>query len=322
MAISKHLDTWNGLPVVDWAPELTPLNATTAYRIRAEWDGSPSWVDRLTQFVDQPGSESVTTLVVGFWGFAVSSDGTICAQVVEAIASAREHLPNLTALFFGDVTYQECEISWMAMADMAPLFHAYPQMQHFVVRGGMRDNQDLTLGILKHTELQSLEVQTGGLNVRIVEEICHSELPALESLKLYLGTEEYGGTVEIADLQPILYHGHEKWPKLTYLGLMDYEQADALAMAITTDGGVPVLEKLHTLDLSLGTLGNAGTEALTACPAIARLKKLDIHHHYASEEAVEKLKALGIEVDDSDAQGEIEGIEDEEDDFRYVAVSE
>jgi hypothetical protein len=314
MGFYSNLETWVGLPVVDWTAELGPLNATTAYRIRVDWDDRDSWVDRFTQFVDQPGIETVTAMVVGAWGEDMM-DGNIAAQIVEAIAGARERLSSLSALFFGDITGEEFEVSWIALADVSPLFHAYPQLKHFVVRGGMRDNQDLTLGVIKHAQLQSLAVHTGGLNASIVEELSLSELPALESLQLYLGTEDYGGTVTIDDLYPIFHQGREKWPKLSYLGLVDYDNADTLAEALTANGGVPVLAGLETLDLSLGTLGDSGVEALAASPAIGQLKKLDIHRHYASKATLARLQALGIEIDASAPQ-------DESQYGRYVAVGE
>jgi hypothetical protein len=73
------------------------------------------------------------------------------------------------------------------------------------------------------------------------------------------------------------------------------------------------------LDLSLGTLSDAGAAALLSNPAIARLKKLDLHHHYCAPKMVAKLKALPIEVDVSDPQ-EPDVWDGEE--HRFVAVGE
>jgi Leucine Rich repeat len=312
MGFYENLETWQGLPVVDWTAPCGTLQPSSAYRLRIDWDDKTTWVDRFAEFLEQPGVSTITALVVGNWG---TDDHGNLSIIVELITGARERLPALTALFLGDITSEECEVSWIPLADVSPLFHAYPKLEHFAVRGGMNDNQDLTLGVLKHAHLKSLSVQTGGLNASIVEEVSIAELPELEFLELYLGTESYGGTVTPADLHTILTQGHEKWPKLRTLGLCDYDRADALAIALTAEGGVPVLAHLQTLNLSLGTLGDEGVEALAACPAIAKLAKLDIHHHYASPESVAKLMALGIEIDASDVQTE-DGY------GRYVAVSE
>jgi hypothetical protein len=58
--------------------------------------------------------------------------------------------------------------------------------------------------------------------------------------------------------------------------------------------------------------------ALLQSPAIARLEKLDLHHHYCSEAMVERLKGLGITVD----AGEHQKPDGDDEDDRYVAVSE
>jgi hypothetical protein len=47
-------------------------------------------------------------------------------------------------------------------------------------------------------------------------------------------------------------------------------------------------------------LTDRGAEALLAIPDLTRLEKLDIHHYCVSPEMVERLQALGIEVDTSD----------------------
>ena len=89
---------------------------------------------------------------------------------------------------------------------------------------------------------------------------------------------------------------------------------DALRVA-----GAPVLERLRVLDLSLGTLGDDGAAALLASPLVAQLDKLDIHHHYCSDEMMARLQAIGIEVDVSEREQEEEWDGER---HRYVAVSE
>ena len=81
---------------------------------------------------------------------------------------------------------------------------------------------------------------------------------------------------------------------------------------------LPVLAQLEVLDLSMGTLGNEGAEALLENPAIRGLRLLDIHHHYVSPGLVEKLRGAGIEVDASEPLED----NDEDEGCRYVAVSE
>ncbi|NKB18732.1 MAG: hypothetical protein HC770_13150 [Pseudanabaena sp. CRU_2_10] len=143
---------------------------------------------------------------------------------------------------------------------------------------------------------------------------CNAQLPELEHLELWLGIEDYGSDTTVDDLQPILTD--RLFPKLRYLGLRDSEIADRIAIALAD---APVLEQIKVLDLSLGTLRDVGAEALLNNPAIAQLEKLDIHHHYVSDELVTRLEELGIELDASDRQEE-EEYGDES--YFYVAVSE
>ncbi|HNC46778.1 MAG TPA: hypothetical protein PLU80_21590, partial [Acidobacteriota bacterium] len=145
----------------------------------------------------------------------------------------------------------------------------------------------------------------------VVRAVTAADFPELEHLELWLGTENYGATTEPVDLAP-LFSGR-LFPKLKYLGLRNSDFSDLIATAMADS---PLLERLETLDLSLGTLGDEGAEALLKSPATAKLRFLDLHHHYCSDEMMEKLKALGIKVDLSDAQGECDQ------DDRYVEVGE
>ncbi len=179
-------------------------------------------------------------------------------------------------------------------------------MEQFHVKGGT----GLSLGTPRLEQLKSLVIETGGLGAGVVREVWAAHLPALEHLELWLGDTGYGGDATVGDIRPIFTE--PLFPKMTYLGLRDSEIADEIAVAIAD---APVLRQLHTLDLSLGTLGDAGAEALLASPVVAGLKKLDLHHHYCSEEMTAKLQTLGLEVDVSERE--------KEDEYgRYVAVSE
>jgi hypothetical protein len=312
MTISAHLTTFAGQPVQDWQPDGGPIDPAIFYRVSVGYDEAQRgelWSDRFAELLDHPGAEALEGIVVGAWGemFDEQEEAT---RVVEALVAARDRLPRLRAIFFGDITYEECEISWIQNTDVSPIFDAYPALEHFGVRGA----NGLRLGALRHARLRSLIVQSGGLDAAITREVTAAELPSLDHLELWLGTAEYGGTTTLDDLAPIL--SGARFPGLTYLGLRDSEIADQIAAAVAT---APVLDHLRILDLSLGTLGDEGAAALLASPAVARLEKLDIHHHYCSDELVARLQSLGIEVDASEQE------EDDEDDgerYRYVSVSE
>ena len=82
--------------------------------------------------------------------------------------------------------------------------------------------------------------------------------------------------------------------------------------------GAPVVARLHTLDLSLGILSDAGATALLSGQPLTHLRRLDLHHHYVSPELAARLveELPGVEVDLSDAK------EADRDGDRYVDVSE
>jgi hypothetical protein len=309
MTISQHLTEFAGKTIREWESGVPITDTETMlYRVALSWDESEAdeeWTDKFAEFLDDPNSKNISGIVVGTWGFQVDS-----SRVVEALVSARERLPHLTALFLGDITYDENEISWINQSDMSPLFGAYPQLVYFGVRGGDR----LSLGHFDLPALTTLIIQTGGMDANILLEVSQAHLPALEHLELWLGTRGYGWTGTLEDLKPFLTG--TQFPELKYLGLRDSEIADDIAVALTD---APILDRLETLDLSLGTLGDRCTIALIDNPKVKKLKKLDIHHHYCTEPIIARFGELGIEVDSSEAESP-DQYDDEE--SRYVAVSE
>jgi hypothetical protein len=307
--IGEHATRFAGLPIRDFSPSRGLANAArVAYRIRVDYDSEEKFDELFAALVDAPGASELAAIVIGAWSSEMYDSTT--AVLVEALVAARDKLLSPKGLFLGDITYEENEISWIKQSDVSPLLSAYPHLEYFQVRGG----DGLSLGKLDHANLRSLVVETGGLPASVVRQVAAAKLPALEHLELWLGTDEYGGDATVDDLRPIL--SGRLFPKLRYLGLRDCQKADEVAAAVAL---APVLQQIKVLDLSLGTLGDMGAEALLASPAVARLEKLDIHYHFVSKELTDRLSALGIELDASDRQ-KPDKWDDEE--HRYVAVSE
>lgn len=306
--INEHAQEFAGKAVRQWEPdEVIADPAGTAYRIALAYEEPATWGEKFGSFLSQPAASEVTGIVVGMWGD--TSEGTLESdEVVESLVAARERLPNLKALFIGDIISEEFEISWIKQTDVSQIFTAYPELEHFRIRGG----EGLRLGAPNHARLKSLIVESGGLDVSVVREVTSSNLPELEHLELWLGDDNYGANTEIVDLAPIF--SGRLFPKLKFLGLRDSQLSDAIAVAVSN---APVLERLRVLDLSLGTLSDAGAAALLTSPGIAGLESLVIHHHYCSDEMVTKLKGLGVKLDAGDRQDP-----DDSDGERYVAVSE
>lgn len=276
-----------------------------AYRLDGDYDDKEGAA--LDAFLADPAISLVEAVVLGY---CFGSDGGDARAVVAALVKARDRLPNLRALFLGDLVYTDQEISWINLCDVTGLLEAFPRLEHFRSRGG----GSLELRPIEHAHLKSLTFEASNLPRAVVRAVGESRLPALEHLEIWLGTSNYGADTTVEDLQGI-FDG-KGLPALRYLGLRNSEIADDVAAAV---GAAAIFPRLRVLDLSLGTLSDAGAEALLAVPGLADLEKLDINHHYVSPAVVERLTALGITVDAGDAQ---EADDDGDERYRYVAHSE
>lgn len=310
MTISENLSEFGGLEVVQWnVGDPLPDPETTIARIATDWDSEQSWQELFHEFLKLEGVENIRGLVVGAWhGDDSESDSS---EVRDALVAAREKLSKLHVLFFGDITFEENEVSWIQNTDLSPLLSAYHDLTHFGVRGG----NGLSLGQIDLPKLVELRVEAGGLSAEVVREIMSAKLPKLEHLEVYLGTDNYGATSSVDDLTPIL--DGKLFPKLSYLGLKNSDYQDAVAQVLAD---APVLDTLDTLDLSMGILSDDGGQALLNSERVWKVNKLDLHYHWMSEEMTEKLQAKadehGVELDSSDRN------EGDEDDWRYVALGE
>ncbi len=313
MVNHEHAAEFAGKPITDYDPE-QGLKEPGKYHYRIgfgdeAYDTDEPLTDMIASFVNEPGAEKVTGIVIGACDEIMSSgDGS--GSIVKALAKAKDKLPGLKAVFIGDIIAEEWEISWIVQSDVSPLFSAYPKLEHFRVRG----NEELSLGLLRSDSLKSLVIETGGLGALVVQQVCRADLPALEHLELWLGTDNYGGDSTINDLEPIL--SGRLFPKLKYLGLRDSTYTDEIAIKAADS---PVTEQVKILDLSLGTLSDKGAEALLASPAVCKLEKLDIHHHYLSNEMIGKFERSDI---NADVSGQEEDDHYEGEIYRYPAVTE
>ncbi|MFF9060542.1 STM4015 family protein [Streptomyces sp. NPDC101213] len=319
MTIGDHLDALYRLPAhtfpgPDAPTDGLPEAEAVAWRVTSGvYDADEEWTQAFARFCAAVDTTRVRALVVGAWQEAYESDPT---AVVEALVAARERFPALRALFVGDMVMEECEISWINQTDLTPLLAAYPDLEEFGIRGG----SGLRFPALRHDSLRRLTIESGGLPAEVVRGIGASDLPALEHLDLWLGTPDYGGDSEAADLEPIL--SGARLPRLRHLALRNSEMQDAVAAAVAS---APVVARLEVLDLSMGVLTDEGGAALLAGQPLTHLKKLDLHHHYLSEALTDRIRRTveteGVEVDlDRD-----DADEDHDDDgtvWRYVAVGE
>ncbi len=299
--ISSNLGTFIGMRVVDYDPE-KPARSDVVYRVRSTWE-EPEL--SLKSFLASEAAAQARGLVIGAW--QVDDSSVDSSQVVSTLARAAGRLGKLAALHLGDIVGEECEISWINQCDLTPLLQAFPNLQLLRARGG----EGLALSEPRHARLRGLALEAGGLDVSVIRSVCQADFPELEYLELWLGTSDYGATATVADLQPLL--SGRLFPKLKYLGLRNSELADELAGVLVNS---PVVERIETLDLSLGVLTDEGGQSLLKLSS-PTLKKLNLHYNYFSPEVSRQLKALPFAVDVTRPANM-----EEEEEWRFVAVGE
>jgi hypothetical protein len=328
--ISEHVTEWLGYPVKDFREEITTkksslfgfsrqtttttttqsqITGDTIYRLSLDHDATETFAEFFEKFLNTPGSETAQGIIIGqFFGDDASGSS---AEAIQAVAAASSRLPNLRGIFLGEMITEECEVSWINHDDVSPLLAAYPALEHLRIRGsnGLKFGAGIT-----HDRLKSLIIETGGLERGIFNEVINGNFPALEHLELWLGSSSYNGDVTVADLRPLL--SGQLFPRLRFLGLRDAEIADEIAAII---GTAPILDRILALDLSLGNLSDKGGEALLANERLKRLRTLDLHHHYLSDDMMDRLK---LEYPNADLSDKKEADDDDDDSSRYIAVSE
>ncbi|GAA0941813.1 STM4015 family protein [Nonomuraea longicatena] len=327
-----YLQTFHGLPVhavVDGVvvrvhgdpdepgePVPMPEPGTAAWRVAAgpiTWDETtgdatvdgPEFAEALDLLLRRVDPAGITAIVAGWWGpeFEDYDSG----QAIDPLVAAADRLTSLEAVFLGDHVTEETTIAYIDHADPAPLLRAYPGLRRLEARGCVIMKEPV-----EHPGLEVLRIESGGLPGETVRTIGDGVFPALRHLELWLGVIHYGGDSGPDDWAGIL--SGAGLPALRHLGLQDSEDQDDVAAAVAT---APVVARLESLRLSMGTLSDVGAEALLSGQPLTHLRELDLDHHYLSEPMVERLRAALPGVRVSARAG---GAPDDDD--RYVAVAE
>lgn len=318
-----HPCSFHGLPVFTLPapgddgglPDTLPGAESIAWRLDCAWDG-PEFPVLWQHFLDTVDPVAVRALLIGPWW---SEEYSPLSPVVELIAADAGRFPALRGLFLADVVGEECEVSWLQMCDITPVIEAFPRLEELVVRGGGSGLNEETLELrpVRHEALRSLRFESGGLPGQVVRAVGSCELPALERLELWFGSQWYAGDATVADLAPLLSGG--AFPRLRHLGLQNSEIQDEIAAAVAS---APVVAQLEFLALSMGTLSDTGALALLDGQPLTHLSGLDLHHHYLTDPVMARFQELcdreGVHVDLAEA----DHWDPDDDEPRYVAVSE
>jgi hypothetical protein len=163
-------------------------------------------------------------------------------------------------------------------------------------------------------QLRSFKLVTCGMTKVDLQAIRAGDLPCLEELMLCLGETggDYGGDIELADLA-WLFAG-ENLSAVRHLGLANSSFADEIVERLATS---QILSQLVTLDLSRGTFGREGAQALLDhADRFAHLESIDLSKSWLDDAAIESLQSLGPDIIVEDMNSGAER------DDRYVAISE
>ncbi|MGW0664854.1 STM4015 family protein [Streptodolium elevatio] len=353
MSVWEYLDRWGGLPVhwletpVDpeaaspqlrniWAMSPSPKPTTwaevgaagpradqVAWGLATTYDSDFSYTEVFEGFLQAVDTTRVRSLVLGYWGKSILSEEPANLPA-ELLCTHADRFPALRSLFVGHITSDQHEISWIPRGDVTPVLESFPELEELTYRFGQRSRRDEPSDVLRpvrHARLRRLTLQTGGLPAHVPGAIAACDFPALEHLDVWLGVEFYGGDATARDLDALLVGGN--LPRLRHLGVMNSEIQDDIAAALAA---APIVARLASLDLSMGTLGDAGVEALLTGQPLTHLQSLTVKHHFVSESMARRLRdhlePAGVEVSMPDANEPYDWLVDDGQDGRYTQVSE
>ena len=163
MAINEHVSQFAGLPVAEFDPDkpLPVEPGAAAWRIETDYDGGVEGFERLlSALLAADWAGQVTALVIGEWGESYDT-----AAPVERLVAAAGTLTGLRALFLGDMTYEENEISWIKQTDVTPAAGGLPARWRCC---GCAAPTGLELTPVRHEALRELAIESGGLPADVV----------------------------------------------------------------------------------------------------------------------------------------------------------
>lgn len=272
-----------------------------------DWKGvAPSTV--LAAIIKSPAARLLHSISIGLIDYEYPVN---LGKGIEAISKAGK-LESLRTLFIGDFEYpDENEISWVAVGNVAKVLPVAPKLRALHLRGA-----EISLGALEHPTLESLRIETGGLPGGAVASVGKCKLPELRHMEVWLGTDEYGGSGKISQLEP-LFEGSGV-PKLEHLGLKNSDFEDDIAIALSKS---KLLAQLRSVDLSMGTMHEPGAQAIIDnAEKFRHLLSLNLDRNFIPDDLDAQLRVLLGDIVSVDDQEEPDDWDDEP--HYYTSVGE
>lgn len=226
----------------------------------------------------------------------VDDDATVLSRAVLALARRAVDLPNLRALFIGEI--DDDQLFSGAELDVAALLQAFPRLEELAVCAQLA----MRFRASGHTGLRRLALH-GVMVADEIENVAACRLPALEHLELW-STEDFGDAQdpgERAALGELFASG--TLPRLRHLGLREFTFIDDMVEQLAAS---PLLPRLDSLDLSHSLLTDKGAQALMNADGFRDLNRLKLRRHCMYAEMTETVRRAfteaGVDVDVSDGR--------------------
>lgn len=307
----QEVTNWLGNKVVNFDDKTTEISSEYFYRFVAKPDGEDIATTYFDEFLEIGTHSECEGVIMGFYGdWEMSYEGgDTHGPAVTLLTENSGKLPKLKHIYLGDGSAaHNYDISSCQGGQLDELLVAFPGLENLHARA-----TDPGLKPTRHACLRSLVIEGSGVTNEFL--LCLAEqsvFPELEQLTLCLGDSEYAGIGD--DLSAVTkLINNNPFPKLKQLGLCNCGPADKLVELLTQS---EMIQQIESLDLSLGTMGDAGGELLAKSEAFKNLKELELIHHYMTEPVIElvnkRFSGIKLKFEVGDA----------EPDYRYVGVTE
>lgn len=217
--------------------------------------------------------------------------------------------PSLRRLVF-DTNTEEEMLSWTSTGELSGLSAVFPRLEALFVHAG-----SVELSRPDFPRLRALDLRTPSMSAGLLQQLAAAAWPELRHLGLWFGSRSYGVEVTVDEVRALL--DAQGMPRLESLALANTELSDELCALLCTH---PLLARLKRLDLSMGTMSEAGAATLVAHrERLRHLEVLDVDDNYLPADALAALKNALPQVNSREqrvpesSDGQL---------YRYAAVGE
>ncbi len=244
---------------------------------------------------------------------------------VLAEAGKQSWAADLPRLHLGDIG-SDIDMAHHCVGDVGKVISkSFPRLSWLKLHSGEQSwaskHETFGIGPLALPELETLVIETCSMSKKRLKHVLDAKLPKLTTLELWFGSEDQDATARFKDLRPLL--DGTAHPKVVHLGLKNAEFADELARGLPNS---KIAHRLESLDLSMGTMGDAAAAELAAgAGAFPKLKTLSVDDNFLSKATVKALKAAfkGVTVVSKEQKTvDADDLDDDDEPHRYVSVSE